>query len=50
MAKNTKKLKESKASQNQEAPPFMVYGSESKASSNQIRASTSMRRNAAADI
>ena len=50
MAKNTKKLKESKASENQEVPPFMVYGSESKASRNEIRASSPMRRNAAADI
>jgi len=50
MAKNTKKLKESKASENQEVPPFMVYGSEIKANRNEIRASTSMRRNAAADI
>lgn len=50
MAKNTKKLKESKASENQEVPPFMVYGSESKASRNEIRASTGIRRNAAADI
>jgi hypothetical protein len=50
MAKNTKKLKESKASENQEVPPFMVYGSESKASRNEIRGSSPVRRNAAADI
>jgi hypothetical protein len=50
MAKNTKKLKESKASENQEVPPFMVYGSESKASRNEIRASSPVRRNVAADI
>ena len=50
MKKNTKKIKEIKASVNEEIAPLMVYGSEKKLTSSEARGSTSVRRNAASTV